>query len=78
VQQRMSALHPKATMKAYIRKRLCPLFPRKRTCALQSEMSAKGHKRTSERLRAFREQRGHTWQDHPDFGELAGLCIHFD
>jgi hypothetical protein len=25
---------------------LCPLYPRKRTCAVQLGMSAKGHKRT--------------------------------
>src|SRR5262249_43423784 len=27
-------------------KRACPLYPRKRTCALQLEMAALGHKRT--------------------------------
>ena len=28
------------------RKSSCPLYPQKRTCAVQLEMSAKGHKRT--------------------------------
>jgi len=31
---------PIATEKADIRKRSCPLYPRKRTCAVQSRMSA--------------------------------------
>src|SRR5262245_53749399 len=45
--QRMSALSPIATAKADIRKRSCLLYPRKRTCATQQPMSAKGQKRTS-------------------------------
>src|SRR4029453_10074981 len=42
----MSALLPIATAKADSRKRSCPLYPRKRTCAVQPGMSAKGQKRT--------------------------------
>src|SRR5262245_46515812 len=42
----MSALPPIATAKADIRKRSCLLYPQKRTCAVQDQMSAKGHKRT--------------------------------
>jgi hypothetical protein len=45
-QQAMSALHPIATAKADSRKRSCPLYPRKRTCAVHAAMSALGHKRT--------------------------------
>src|SRR4029079_1657520 len=47
VQQRMSALPPIATAKADMGQCSCLLYPRKRTCAVQSEMSAKGQKRTS-------------------------------
>src|SRR5262245_24126944 len=46
VQQRMSALPPIATTKADICKRSCLLCPQKRTCAVQTQMSAKGHNRT--------------------------------
>src|SRR5262245_55480416 len=46
VQQAMSALPPIATAKADSGTKPCLLCPRKRTCAVQSEMSAKGHKRT--------------------------------
>ena len=35
LQQAMSALHPIATAKADLRKKPCPLYPRKRTCAVQ-------------------------------------------
>ena len=45
-QNLMSALHPIATAKADIRKPPCLLYPRKRTCAAQQPMSAKGQKRT--------------------------------
>src|SRR5215475_234448 len=45
VHQPMSALPPIATAKADIRTRSCLLCPRKRTCAVQRRMSAKGHKR---------------------------------
>jgi len=45
-QKSMSALVPVATAKADMSLASCPLFPRKRTCALQSQMSAKGQKRT--------------------------------
>src|SRR5262245_19209006 len=45
-QQAMSALPPIATAKADFRKPSCPLYPRKRTCALQTVMSALGQKRT--------------------------------
>jgi hypothetical protein len=41
-QKVMSALPPIATAKADFRKRSCPLYTRKQTCAVQSEMSAKG------------------------------------
>jgi hypothetical protein len=44
-QKVMSALLPIATAKADLRKTSCPLYSRKRACAVQ--MSAKGHKRTS-------------------------------
>jgi hypothetical protein len=50
VQEGMSALPPIATAKANFRKRSCPLYPRKQTCAVQKRMSAKGHKRTSDHL----------------------------
>src|SRR5215813_14852337 len=43
----MSALPPIATAKADFRKRSCPLYPQKRTCAVQWSMSALGQKRTS-------------------------------
>jgi hypothetical protein len=46
VQPAMSALHPKATVKADVRNGSCLLYPRKRTCAARSSMSAKGHNRT--------------------------------
>src|SRR5262245_61413240 len=42
----MSALHPIATAKADSRKPPCLLYPRKRTCAVQTAMSALGQKRT--------------------------------
>jgi hypothetical protein len=42
----MSALPPIATAKADIGKLSCLLYPRKRTCAVQLEMSAMGQKRT--------------------------------
>src|SRR5262245_47410929 len=45
-QKAMSALPPIATAKANFRKRACPLYPRKRTCAVQIPMSALGQKRT--------------------------------
>ena len=40
VQQPMSALLSTATAKADSRKRPCPLYPRKRTCAVHWPMSA--------------------------------------
>jgi hypothetical protein len=46
LQKGMSALPPIATAKADFRKRSCPLYPRKRTCAAQTVMSALGQKRT--------------------------------
>src|SRR5262245_19090089 len=42
----MSALPTIATTKADIRKRSCLLYPRKRTCAVQTRMSAKGQEQT--------------------------------
>src|SRR5262249_39795633 len=42
----MSALPSIATAKAKFRKRPCPLYPQKRTCAVQLGMSALGQKRT--------------------------------
>jgi hypothetical protein len=50
VHKPMSALPPIATAKANSRKRSCPLYPRKRTCAVQLAMSALGQKRTSRPL----------------------------
>jgi len=41
-QQAMSAFPPIATAKADLRKRSCPLYPRKQTCAVRLGMSAKG------------------------------------
>jgi len=46
LQQAMSALHPIATAKADMCQVSCLLYPRKRTCATQKQMSAKGQKRT--------------------------------
>jgi hypothetical protein len=46
-QQVMSALLPIATAKADICASSCPLYPQKRTCAVQRPMSALGQKRTS-------------------------------
>src|SRR6476660_5695836 len=46
VQKGMSALPPIATAKANFRKGPYPLCPRKRTCAVQSPMSAMGQKKT--------------------------------
>ena len=43
----MSAFPRITTAKADISNWSCPLYPRKRTCAVQSEMSAKGQTRTS-------------------------------
>src|SRR5262245_60355431 len=60
----MSALPPRATAKAKFRKRPCPLYPRKQTCAVQLGMSALGQKRTSQlfiqspRLRAAGARQG--------------------
>src|SRR5262245_38944645 len=45
-QQAMSALPPRATVKADIRNRSCLLYPRKRTYAAHKLMSALGQKRT--------------------------------
>ena len=42
----MSALPPIATAKADSRNRSCLLYPRKRTCAVQTCMPALGQKRT--------------------------------
>src|SRR5215469_15530056 len=50
VQERISALPPIATAKADSRKRSCLLYPQKRTCAVQTGMSALGQKRTSKHL----------------------------
>jgi hypothetical protein len=46
VQKGTSALPSIATAKADSRKQSCPLYPPKRTCAVQLAMSAKGQKRT--------------------------------
>src|SRR5262245_66371015 len=48
-QQAMSALHPIVTEKADMGQWSCPLCLRKRTCAVQEAMSAKGQKRTFQR-----------------------------
>jgi len=52
-QKSMSALVPVATAKADMSLASCPLFPRKRTCALQSQMSAKGQKQTFALIRSL-------------------------
>src|SRR5215475_8092526 len=49
-QQTMSALPAIASAKADFRTRSCLLYPRKRTCAVQGVMSAKGQERTSRLL----------------------------
>jgi hypothetical protein len=49
VQKGMSALPPIATAKAHSREKSCRLYPRKQTCAMQGDMSAKGQ---------FRDVRG--------------------
>jgi len=46
VQNGMSALPRIATAKAEFPQKSCLLYPRKRTCAAQRGMSAKGQKRT--------------------------------
>src|SRR5262245_53105927 len=46
VQKVMSASPPIATANANFRKGPCPLYPQKRTCAVQLRMSALGQKRT--------------------------------
>jgi hypothetical protein len=51
--QAMSALHPITTAKAKFRNRPCPLYPRKRTCAVQLGMSAMGQKRTFPSFRSM-------------------------
>jgi hypothetical protein len=67
LQQPMSALLPIATAKAKFRTRSCPLYPQKRTCAVQLGMSALGQKRTCpsfDELVGTREQlRGHDETD---------------
>ena len=78
LQKGMSALPPIATAKADSRKSPCPLYRRKRTCAVQLAMSAMGQKRTLGHLLPFREQRSRAGQDDPDFGEITGLCIDLD
>jgi hypothetical protein len=50
LQQAMSALHPIATAKADFCARLCPLYPRKRTFAVQLGMSAWTKSRHSQSL----------------------------
>jgi hypothetical protein len=50
LQKAMSALPPIATAKANFCKGSCPLYPRKRTCAVRQCMSALGQKRTLVRL----------------------------
>src|SRR5262245_18227323 len=45
-QKAMSALHPIATAKANFRKGPCPLYPRKRTCAVQTGMHLPSVSRT--------------------------------
>jgi len=47
VQKSMSASHPLASAEATFRKRPCPLYPQKRTCAVHQPMSALGQKQTS-------------------------------
>src|SRR6185436_14529996 len=63
LQNGVSALPPIATGKADMRQWSCPLYPRKRTCAAQTVMSALGQKRTSRLIRSprrrVRERGGH-------------------
>src|SRR5215510_10742662 len=81
----MSALPPIATAKADIRKRSCPLYTRKRTCALQLQMSALGQKRTSRALfddliSPRKEFRGHVEPEHSGGlgidDQLKLVCLH--
>ena len=67
LQKAMSALPPIATAKADIRKRSCPLYPRKRTCAVQPGMSALGQKRTH-----TPQQKGSLFDDLVGAGEQMG------
>src|SRR4029434_8725703 len=62
-QQVMSALLPIATAKADICASSCPLYPRKRTCAVQRGMSALG-------------QNGHRLLDHLLRGLRTGSAPH--
>jgi hypothetical protein len=59
----MSALLPIATAKADSRKRSCPLYPQKRTCAVQEPMSALGQKRISActAIKRRHDQRGRSY-----------------
>src|SRR5262249_48719986 len=78
-QKPMSAILPIATAKAKFRKRQCPLYPRKRTCAVQEPMSAMGQKRTcAVQLGLLRKQRSRARQNHPNFSERSRLCVYLD
>ena len=56
----------------------CPLYPRKRTCAVQLAMSAKCQKRTYRAREHFSDEYSSARQDNPDLGELTRLRIDFD
>jgi hypothetical protein len=73
-QQVMSALPPTTTAKADFRTRSCASSESEHVrCNQGGPLWARsGHRG---RLRPFREQSGRAWQNHPDFGEFAGLRI---
>src|SRR5215471_4458451 len=48
------------------------------TYVAQNAVSALPPKATLEQSRTVREQRNCPWQNYPDFGELAGLCVDLD
>ena len=76
-QNGMSALPPIATIKADIRKTSCPLYPRKRTCAVHQVMSALGHKRTSPQLFDYLVGAGEKLWRHGEAECFGGLEIDY-
>jgi hypothetical protein len=74
VQNAMSVLRRIATAKAELPQKSCPLYPQKRTCAVQSVVSALGQKRTLH----FR-RRGSNWLYGPtlDCKTLYGCILDF-
>src|SRR5262245_33059609 len=82
LQRLMSALPPIATAKADIGKLSCPLYPRKRTCAVQLRMSALGQKRTLACMREMLFLQHHMdtfgavhYLGHAQIGPQAAECL---